>query len=50
MALAAKPQEFDEKWQGAIDDLNQLVPVSEMADKMTAIAQPIAEQIATESN
>lgn len=45
MALASSTDEFDSKWQGAIDDLNKIVDVSAMENKMTEIAKPMADKI-----
>lgn len=47
-ALASEPEDFEQQWTQAIDDLNRIVSVSEMERKMTEIARPLAENIREE--
>ena len=47
-ALASEPEDFEEQWALAIEDLNRIVSVSEMEQKMTEIARPLAERIKKE--
>ncbi|MBE7010981.1 MAG: hypothetical protein E7418_05780 [Ruminococcaceae bacterium] len=43
VAMAAPVGEFDEKWDEAVEDLNAIVDVELMEEKMTEIARPLAE-------
>ncbi|MBR5513668.1 MAG: hypothetical protein IKV85_06750 [Ruminococcus sp.] len=45
IAMAAPVDEFDEKWDKAVKDLNEIADIKAMEDKMTEIAKPIAESL-----
>lgn len=45
MAIAANVNDFDAKWQEAIDEVNGIVDIKTMEDKMTEIAKPLAQDI-----
>lgn len=46
MAMASGSlQEFEQKWQEAVDSLNKIVNIEDMENAMTAIAKPLAEQL-----
>ena len=47
-ALAAKPGEFDKKWDEMLKILNSVVDVKAMEDAMTEVALPLYEKMAAE--
>lgn len=48
MAIAAPENEFDEKWDQAVSNLNQITDVKAMAEKCTEIAKKLDAQIGAE--
>lgn len=49
-ALAAKPGEFDKKWNEAMNTLNSIVDIDVMCDKMTKIAKAEYQRLLEEAN
>ena len=43
LALAANPENFDAEWQDAVDYLNGITDIEEMAKKMTEAAKKAVE-------
>lgn len=45
IALAASKDEFDSKWDGAIESLNAIVEIEALENAMTEVAKPLAEKV-----
>ena len=42
---ASSAEEFEEKWDSAITDLNNIVSIDNLEKAMTEVAKPLAEEI-----
>ena len=45
MVLAADKGEFEEKWNDAVEDVNEIVSIEALENAMTEVARPLAEKI-----